>query len=762
MRFPTPVGRGGKNVAETLRGSFLFVSPASPVPGTQGDLRVVTCPRVVFHSRTFSRVGISLSFVLLLLLSTVLWAQDVSLTTNGPVSMVPAPPIYNGQYVLLQSDFGFFWLDTEALLPGHVQALSKCGPWPPADSNLYVVGDCNAISNISSSGNLVLARNLSGNCGGIKRGCNGPRDDGHTYILFTLGSWTYLNGEQHDIPDSTQTTDLQGRTWAIHPDPLFTDGRHFIFHTDGNPTAPPAARASATNQSAAGRADKTNYFGDAWSLQDISVSVATITQVQWDFRYDGTFVPDRTAGKGDTINPAFFPCDSSGNIGTGVGCFGSVVAGSYSFALKATNQYGTTQYTSPAMSVAIPQIRIVGFSGGALNVLTGGNADASATDGNPAAFNWIFNPGAVARGPAAVVAVPPGATSFSLVVPYAGYSASVSGSVSQVDLVPAFTVSPSPVIVGATLTLTNQMQKGPAATLNSVDYAIDGGSFSPLVTCPASFCNVLGTAAITAPPAPAGNHTVGVRYNFNGSGGAQSLTTSDPFATIVFTPNPIPIITLDSSGATLACAGFGTCNLQTGTTYYLFDFETLPGGVTHPGTQWTYNASPIGTSPGAGPVAWTPASPCSSGCTLQVTVGGVSSSMPITISGSGPPTGLSFYTVTPCRLFDTRNPAGPLAGPALVAGANRTLTAAGQCGIPATARALSLNVTVTQPGAAGDLRFFPGGSAVPLVSSINYRAGQSRANSAVAVLGAAGDLTVLCDQGAGTVQLILDVNGYFQ
>jgi hypothetical protein len=255
---------------------------------------------------------------------------------------------------------------------------------------------------------------------------------------------------------------------------------------------------------------------------------------------------------------------------------------------------------------------------------------------------------------------------------------------------------------------------------------------------------------------------VAVRYNFTGSSGAQSLTTSDPFATIVFTANPIQIITLDSGGAQLACAGFGTCNLQTGTTYYLFDFETLPGGVTHPGTQWTYNAAPIGTSPGPGPVAWTPGSPCSSGCTLQVTVAGVSRQMPITISGSGPPTGLSFYTVTPCRLFDTRNPSGPLAGPALVAGANRTLTAAGQCGIPATARALSLNVTVTQPGAAGDLRFFPGGSVVPLVSTINYRAGQSRANNAVAALGAAGDLTVLCDQGAGTVQLILDVNGYFQ
>jgi hypothetical protein len=73
-----------------------------------------------------------------------------------------------------------------------------------------------------------------------------------------------------------------------------------------------------------------------------------------------------------------------------------------------------------------------------------------------------------------------------------------------------------------------------------------------------------------------------------------------------------------------------------------------------------------------------------------------------------------------------------------------------------------LNLTVIQPGAAGDLRFFPGGSAAPLVSTINYRAGQTRANNAVAGLGAAGDLTVHCDQGAGTAHLILDVNGYFE
>lgn len=82
--------------------------------------------------------------------------------------------------------------------------------------------------------------------------------------------------------------------------------------------------------------------------------------------------------------------------------------------------------------------------------------------------------------------------------------------------------------------------------------------------------------------------------------------------------------------------------------------------------------------------------------------------------------------------------------------------------MPSGARAVSLNLTVTQPMAAGDLRLYPAGSPRPLVSTINYRAGQTRANNAVAALDASGDLVIRCDQASGTVQVILDVNGYFQ
>jgi hypothetical protein len=124
--------------------------------------------------------------------------------------------------------------------------------------------------------------------------------------------------------------------------------------------------------------------------------------------------------------------------------------------------------------------------------------------------------------------------------------------------------------------------------------------------------------------------------------------------------------------------------------------------------------------------------------------------------------GVSFYTVTPCRVLDTRNPTGPLGGPAVVANADRAFAVTGQCGIPATARAVSANVTITLPSSVGDLRLSAAGSALPLTSSINYRAGQTRANDAVIPLGSAGALAVHCDQPSGTVQFIIDVNGYFQ
>ena len=122
-----------------------------------------------------------------------------------------------------------------------------------------------------------------------------------------------------------------------------------------------------------------------------------------------------------------------------------------------------------------------------------------------------------------------------------------------------------------------------------------------------------------------------------------------------------------------------------------------------------------------------------------------------------------FYTLPPCRVLDTRG----LDGPALLGGLTRTFNLRDLCGLPANAIAVSFNVTITQPNVAGDLRLYPGGSAAPLASSINFAPGQTRANNGIVPVSADGKLSVRNDQPPAApgffngVHVILDVNGYF-
>jgi hypothetical protein len=120
--------------------------------------------------------------------------------------------------------------------------------------------------------------------------------------------------------------------------------------------------------------------------------------------------------------------------------------------------------------------------------------------------------------------------------------------------------------------------------------------------------------------------------------------------------------------------------------------------------------------------------------------------------------GASFYTLTPCRILDTRDPNDPNR-PAIQAGEARSPVFAGKCGIPSSAKAVSLNVTIVNPSTTGFLTLSPVASAS---STINFRQGEVRANNAVIGLNAAGGMTVYCGMAFGAVDYIVDVNGYFQ
>lgn len=122
---------------------------------------------------------------------------------------------------------------------------------------------------------------------------------------------------------------------------------------------------------------------------------------------------------------------------------------------------------------------------------------------------------------------------------------------------------------------------------------------------------------------------------------------------------------------------------------------------------------------------------------------------------------LPFFALPPCRVADTRDGSYPPGyGPPNIPGATtRTFQITGQCAVPAGAAALSANFTATNTLGPGDLRVFPTGGVVPLVSTLNYVADQTVANAAIVPLSAGGALTVQADVSG--LDLVLDVNGYY-
>jgi len=121
-----------------------------------------------------------------------------------------------------------------------------------------------------------------------------------------------------------------------------------------------------------------------------------------------------------------------------------------------------------------------------------------------------------------------------------------------------------------------------------------------------------------------------------------------------------------------------------------------------------------------------------------------------------------YHSLTPCRAVDTRAGQGPILNDA----GTRTFTIQGVCGVPVGAKAVSINVTAVGPNGQGFLTLFPSGTTQPVVSNLNYSAGEpALGNGAIVPLGAATpDLSVFSRVAvaSGTVHMVIDVTGYFQ
>lgn len=121
--------------------------------------------------------------------------------------------------------------------------------------------------------------------------------------------------------------------------------------------------------------------------------------------------------------------------------------------------------------------------------------------------------------------------------------------------------------------------------------------------------------------------------------------------------------------------------------------------------------------------------------------------------------GLAFYPVTPCRVADTRNATGSLGGPIIPGGGVRSLPVlSAGCGIPATAKAYSINATVVPAAPLGYLTLWPTGRNQPFVSTLNAPTGGIVANAAIVP---AGDNGAISAFATNATHLVIDINGYF-
>ena len=104
-------------------------------------------------------------------------------------------------------------------------------------------------------------------------------------------------------------------------------------------------------------------------------------------------------------------------------------------------------------------------------------------------------------------------------------------------------------------------------------------------------------------------------------------------------------------------------------------------------------------------------------------------------------------------MVDTRDGGTPVR-----AGTVLPVTVVGRGGVPADAVAVVVNVTATEPVAAGHLTVFGCGSGVPATSSLNFSAGETVPAMVTVAVGVGGSI---CVAASTTAHVVVDVNGAY-
>jgi hypothetical protein len=129
---------------------------------------------------------------------------------------------------------------------------------------------------------------------------------------------------------------------------------------------------------------------------------------------------------------------------------------------------------------------------------------------------------------------------------------------------------------------------------------------------------------------------------------------------------------------------------------------------------------------------------------------------------AGAPTAVgSFTALAPARILDTRTGNGA-PQQAVAAGHGVAVQITGRGGVPATGvAAVALNVVEVSATGPQGVTVHPDGGTRPGLVSMNYGVGSTTAHLVISKIGADGKVDLYVS-GAGTVQLLADVAGYYQ
>ena len=134
----------------------------------------------------------------------------------------------------------------------------------------------------------------------------------------------------------------------------------------------------------------------------------------------------------------------------------------------------------------------------------------------------------------------------------------------------------------------------------------------------------------------------------------------------------------------------------------------------------------------------------------------VDTDLVVDVQGSFAAAGSGYQGLLPSRVADTRHGQGTSGGVGQGKVLEVPLTGSG--GVPGDASAVVLNVTATNPSAAGFLTVWPCGETQPLASNLNFGAGQTVAVAAIVAVRAS---RTICATSNVAVDVVVDAEGSF-